>query len=137
MKKVAVWGKFDGLHPGQLEFLRHARDLGDELYAVVIPNGKVEENSGGLPAKTVEERRKELIGLEIITDAYIDCLSDGLQSILRLRPDVFAFGHDQRTQWEEKLQQYLFSQGLNPKYIYLEIYNNGIHANDLKLQTKP
>ncbi len=34
MVKVACWGKFDGLHDGHLEFLRHARNLGDGLYVV-------------------------------------------------------------------------------------------------------
>ncbi len=132
MKKVAVWGKFDGLHQGQLEFLRHARDLGDELYVVVIPNRKVKENSGELPAKTTEVRRRDLIELDVITNTYVDCLSDGLQSILTLRPDVFVFGHDQKTPWEEKLRQYLSSNGLHPEYVYLGIYNNGTHANDIK-----
>lgn len=132
MKKVAVWGKFDGLHQGQLEFLKHARELGDELYVVVVPDKKVKENSNELPVKTAEARKRELIGLDFITDVYVDCLSDGLQSILTLRPDVFAFGHDQKTQWEEQLQKYLSSQGLHPQYVYLGIYNNGTHAKDTK-----
>lgn len=132
LKKVAVWGKFDKLHQGQLEFLRHARELGNELYVVVIPDEKVKENSGGLPTKTAEARKRELIRLDFVTDAYVDCLNDGLQSILTLRPDVFAFGHDQKTQWEEQLQQYLSAQGLCTKYTYLRIYNNGTHAKDLK-----
>jgi len=132
LKKVAVWGKFDGTHQGHLEFLRHARELGDELYVVVIPDEKVRENSGEPPAKTAEARKRELIGLDFIRDVYVDSLSDGLQSILRLRPDVFAFGHDQKTQWEEKLQQYLSSQGLHLEYVYLGIYNNGIHTKDFR-----
>lgn len=132
LKKVAVWGKFDGLHQGQLEFLKHARELGDELYVIVIPDEKVRENSSNRPVKSAEERKRELIGLDFITDAYVDCLSYGLQSILKLRPDVFAFGHDQKTKWEEQLQNYLSSQGLRPEYIYLKSYNNGIHSKDIK-----
>jgi len=132
MRKIVVWGKFDGLHQGQLEFLRHAKNLGNELYVIVIPDEKVRENTGKLPTKKAKERRDRLTGLDIITDVYIDCLSDGLQSILKLRPDVFAFGHDQKTQWEEKLQHYLSSQGLNPKYVYLGIYSNRTHASDPK-----
>lgn len=131
MRKIVVWGKFDGLHKSHLEFLRHARKLGDELYVVVIPDEKVKENSGKLPKEKAESRRRELIKLEVITDVYIDCLSDGLQSILRLKPDVFAFGHDQKTQYEEKLQKYLSFKGLNPEYVYLGIYDKGIHRNDI------
>ena len=135
MKKVAVWGKFDRLHPGHLKFLEQARELGDELYVVIIPDEKVKENSGELPKKTAAIRRKELLGLDIITNAYIDSLNDGLESILRLRPDIFAFGHDQRTRWEEELQQYLSSKGLYLEYVYLKSYHNGLHSKDIRCKT--
>ena len=132
MKKVAVWGKFDSLHKGHLEFLRHARELGNELYVVIIPDEKVKENSGRLPIKTKDARKRKLLELDFITDVYVDCLSEGLQSILKLRPDVFVFGHDQKTRWEEQLQNYLSSQGLHPEYVHLGIYDNGKHNRDTK-----
>ena len=60
MKKVAVWGKFNKLHKGQIEFFRHAKELGDELYVIIIPDEKVRENSGRLPVESVEERRRKI-----------------------------------------------------------------------------
>lgn len=132
MKKVAVWGKFDGLHQGHLEFLRRAKSLGNELYIIVIPDEKVLENSGRVPRKQAEERRKELMQLDFIKDVYIDSLSNGLHSILELKPDIFVFGYDQKTEWEKKLKHYLASYGLFPEYIYLDIYNNGVHSSDFR-----
>jgi len=131
MKKVIVWGKFDGLHDGHLEFLRRAGELGDELYVVVIPDRKVQENSGMLPREVAGNRKEKLCGLDFVSNVYIDCLDDGLNSVLNLKPDVFVFGHDQMTQWEERLQKYLSSNGLFPEYVYLGVYNEGIHAKDI------
>lgn len=132
MKKVAVCGKFDGLHEGHLEFLRHARKLGDELYAVIIPDYIVLENTGQLPTKSAEQRRKEVIGSDIITDAYIDCMDNGLSSMLELKPDIFVFGYDQDPNNVERWKQRFSSMGLYSEYIRLGLYNNGTHSSDLK-----
>ncbi len=97
----------------------------------MIPDEKVKENSRSLPEKTAETRRRELIELDMISEAYVDSLNDGLESILKLKPDIFAFGHDQQTRWEERLQKYLSSNGLNPEYVCLGVYNNGIHSSEI------
>ena len=131
MKNVAVWGKFEGLHKGHIEFLKHARDLGDQLYVVILPD-KILRGHKSIVNREAEERRQDILGLEFVSEVYIDSLCEGLSSILELKPDIFALGHDQKTQWEKKLKQYLSSKGLHPEYVYLGIYNNGIHANDLK-----
>jgi len=131
MKKIVVWGKFDGLHDGHLEFLRKAKELGDELYVIIIPDEKVKENSGKNPGRTLEVRKRELLGLDIVADIYIDCLDDGLKSVLDLRPDFFVFGYDQKTKWEERLQEHLSSNGIFPKYVCLGVYSEGVHARDI------
>lgn len=132
MKKVAVWGKFDILHKGHLEFLKNAKALGDELYIIVIPDKAVSENTYKTPDRTAKERQAKLKELDFIKEVYIDSLECGLSSILQLCPDIFAFGHDQKTVWEEKLQKYLSSKNLYPQYVRLGLYNKGIHASQLK-----
>lgn len=132
MKKVIVWGKFDGLHEGHLQFLKNARELGDELYILVIPDSAVLENEKKKPEHTAEERRVALSRLDFVTEAFIDSFDSGLLSILKLRPDIFAFGHDQKTRWEEQIQDYLSSKGLHPQDVHLGVYNNGIHSSSMK-----
>src|SRR3989344_9024202 len=133
MKKVAVWGKFDGLHKGHIEFLRHARELGDELYVIIISDNAVKENTGKFPEKIAEKRKEDLLKLGFMNEVYLShSFKNSLEFILRLKPDIFAFGHDQKTKWEEQLQNYLSSKNLHLKYIHLEVYYNGIHASNLK-----
>jgi len=129
-KKVAVWGRFDNLHKGHLEFLRHARELGDELYVVLVQDEVIEKNKK--TTKSAEERKRAIMKIDLVKECFIDSLSRGLYSILSLNPDIFAFGHDQRTKWEEDLIQYLQSKDLHPEYVFLGIYNDGFHSSDLK-----
>ena len=133
MKKFAVWRKFDGLHEGHITFLRHAKELGDELYIIIISDNAVKENTGKFPEKKAGERERDLAKLDFIKDVYLSAsFKKGLDFILKLKPDIFAFGHDQKTKWEKELQDYLSSKGLFPQYIYLKAYNNGLHNRDLK-----
>ncbi len=132
MKKVVVWGKFDVLHEGHLEFLRNAKLLGDELYVVVIPDYAVKQNSQKMPKRTAIQRKEELMKLYFIKEVYIDSLDDGLLSIIKLKPDIFIFGHDQKTIWEDKLKQYLALKNIKCEYLHLGVYNDGLHLQDFK-----
>ncbi|MDD5133363.1 MAG: adenylyltransferase/cytidyltransferase family protein [Candidatus Nanoarchaeia archaeon] len=131
MKKVLVWGTFDGLHKGHLEFLKNAKSLGDKLYIIIIPDKAVKENKGKYPIKNAEERKKELLKLKFVTEVYSGLYEENLKYILKLKPEVVIFGYDQKTKWEENLKKTLSSKGIFPEYIYLEEYNNGIHSSDL------
>jgi FAD synthetase len=128
--KVAVWGVFDNLHPRHIEFLRKAKALGDELYVVVIPDLFVKENKKYLPANNSAERRKKLLNLDFVKDAYVDCLTYGLESILNLKPDIFAFSHDQKSKWEAQLKDYLDRHSLFPKYVHMSVYNEDKHGSN-------
>lgn len=131
-RKVAVWGRFDELHDGSIKFLRNAKELGDELYIVIIPNKVYEDYKEKMPKNNAEVRKNNLLNLGFVKNVFIDCLKDGLESILDLKPDVFAFGHDQKTKWEEQLKDYLKQKGLSPEYVYLTVYNAGKHGSDLE-----
>ena len=133
-KKVAVWGVFDQLHEGHLEFLKNASKLGNELYVIIVPDKAVKENKDKSPINNAEERKNMILELDFVEGAYVDCLSSGLESILNLKPDIFAFGHDQNTKWEQQLKNYLQQKGLRPEYVHLSIYNQGEHGSDLKKQ---
>ena len=132
MKKVVVWGKFDTLHEAHTEFLKNAKNLGDELYVVVIPDNLVIENTGKPPKKTAEERKYKLKELNFIKEVYIDSLTNGLDSILNLKPDIFAFGYDQKTKWEEQVKQYLSANRIYPRYIRLKTHNKEVHSSNLR-----
>jgi cytidyltransferase-like protein len=131
MKKVVVWGTFDLLHEAHKEFLQKAKKLGDWLAVIVIPDEAVIENKGKPPIFTQKERVNNLKKLEYVDEVFIDSLSRGLNSLIKLKPDIFAFGYDQKTKWERQLKRYLKEKGIKLKYIRIKT-KTIIHSRDLR-----
>ena len=50
MTKVMVFGTFDPLHPGHVDFFRQAKQHGDELVVVVALDSTVEKTKGRKPS---------------------------------------------------------------------------------------
>jgi cytidyltransferase-like protein len=96
MKKVLVFGTFDGLHPGHRAFLRQARRCGDHLTVAVAPDAIVRQLKGRLP-KIEFSRRCEQLRLEPDVDEVVASdLQLGTWEILdRVNPDVIGLGYDQ------------------------------------------
>lgn len=96
MKKVMVFGVFDGLHPGHRDFLRQAHALGDELTVVLAPDAAVGELKGKMPAHGFPERATEIA--KAFPRARVvsgDAITGSWDVVLRERPDVIALGYDQ------------------------------------------
>lgn len=96
MRKVMVFGVFDGVHDGHRDFLRQAKALGDYLIAVVAPDTQVYELKGRHPASAVEERMEELYREDHV-DRVIrgDDEMGSWRVVRRWKPDVIAAGYDQ------------------------------------------
>lgn len=94
MKKVLVFGTFDGLHEGHMKFLEQARAHGDYIIGVVARDSNVRKAKG---AGAVNSEAKRLKQLKRHVDAAIlgeRKVTYGL--IKRLKPDVICIGYDQR-----------------------------------------
>ncbi len=94
MKKVLVFGTFDGLHRGHVSFLKQARKHGDYLIVVVTRDSNVKKLKGKLPMQNEGRRAaalrkfadKVLLGEKKVT----------YRLIKKLNPDVICVGYDQR-----------------------------------------
>ncbi len=94
MKKVLVFGTFDGIHKGHLNFLKQSRRNGDYVTAVVTRDANVRKAKGRLPIFNENER---LAGIRKHVDKAIlgeKRITYGLIKILK--PDVICIGYDQR-----------------------------------------
>jgi FAD synthetase len=129
-KKVVVWGTFDMLHEGHLEFLKNASSYG-ELYVIVVPDEVVMNNKHHLPAQNHFKRKEKLERLDFVKRVYIDCVEYGLESIEIINPDYFCVGYDQLTVWEDVLSNLFDSKNINAEIIRLNIYANGLHTTDI------
>ena len=105
MKKVMCFGTFDGLHRGHEHYLREARKLGDFLVAVVALDGTVAAVKGRAPARSEGERLRQVERLGIADRVVLGGSGDKLAVVERERPDVLAFGYDQRAFTESAAEE--------------------------------
>ncbi|MBU2647849.1 adenylyltransferase/cytidyltransferase family protein [bacterium] len=132
--KVVTWGTFDLLHEGHYSFLKNASELGS-LSVIVVPDRIVFKNKNRLPVFSEKDRCKNIMRLKWVDSCHIDSLEDGLYSVINLDPDVFCFGYDQNSKWEERLIYTLQKQGCYPSFKRLGVFGNGIHSSDILKQS--
>lgn len=97
MKKVLVFGIFDGVHPGHIDFFRQAKERGDFLIVAVGQASASRKLKNKLPKHSLKKR------ITLVQDApYVDKAMPGdreqgsYKIILREKPDIICLGYDQQ-----------------------------------------
>lgn len=104
MRKVMVFGVFDGVHDGHKFFLKEARDSGDYLIAVISRDSIVHLLKGHAPKFSIAERIEKLKKIDWIDEVVMGDAELGVYSqVFKHKPDVIALGYDQ-TAMKENLE---------------------------------
>ncbi len=114
MKKVLVFGTFDGLHEGHLNFFKQAKEYGDFLVVVVARDSTVERVKKRKPKFNEQDRLKYLLtrSREWVSEARLGNEGDNPYKIIgEIKPDVICLGYDQ-THFTEKLEEKIREMGL-------------------------
>jgi D-glycero-beta-D-manno-heptose 1-phosphate adenylyltransferase len=99
-KVVFTNGCFDVLHPGHIDLLRKARQLGDALVVAINSDASVRRLKG--PARPVfseDERAELLAALEMVDYVCTFDEDTPLEAILKIRPDILVKGSD----WKDNI----------------------------------
>lgn len=124
MKKIMVFGAFDGLHVGHLDFFRQAKKHGDYLIVSVGTNKNVEKFKGKVPLFNQSERLELINELAIVDEAVAGVEEDFYEEIKRFKPDVICLGYDQWAE-EREVEKELAQVGLkDTKVIRLAPYKS-------------
>ena len=99
MVRVMATGVFDLLHPGHVYFLSEARKLGDEL-VVVVARDQTARRLKHEPYVPEHIRRQMVEALKPVDRAVLGSTTDIYQTVVELRPQIIAIGHDQK--WNEE-----------------------------------
>ncbi|TGN18513.1 D-glycero-beta-D-manno-heptose 1-phosphate adenylyltransferase [Leptospira idonii] len=116
-KIVFTNGCFDILHPGHVEYLSRARDLGDLLWLGLNSDDSVKRLKGpSRPLNSLEDRAKVLAGL-----GCVDLISGfeedtPLRLIERVKPKIHTKGGDYV---KEKLPEFSLIQSLGGEVVIL------------------
>ncbi len=122
MKIVMVFGAFDGLHPGHLDFFKQAKKYGDWLMVSVGTDKNVEKIKGRKPLFSQEERLELVNQCRFIDNAVIGAESDYYNHIKIYNPDVICLGYDQWAR-EDEVRRELDRVGLkSTKIVRLKPY---------------
>ncbi len=114
--KVFVAGTFDLLHPGHIELLEYASNLG-ELHVVVARDSTVERLKGRPPLLNEGSRLRVVSSIRYVKKAYLGDERDMLAPLERIKPDIVVLGPDQPFE-EEKLAEMIAERtGKRPKVL--------------------
>ena len=98
-----VFGTFDLLHKGHLNFFEQARKHGDYLIIVVARDKTVKKIKARLPHHKEKKRLKDV--RPFADKAVLGYIRDRYKVIKNLRPDIICLGYDQKVN-EEELEKF-------------------------------
>jgi len=109
MKKVIVFGTFDPLHKGHIDFFKQAKKLGDYLTVVLARDENIKKLKKREPRVPQTKRLEALRKANIADQVVLGDLPGNYSVLEREKPDIIAVGYDQKIPQtlKEKLKNYI------------------------------
>ena len=130
MKKVLVFGTFDTLHPGHMDFFEQARSLGDELHVVVARDETVQLVKGNLPSQNETTRAGQVAQSKSVSKVHLGYVDDKYKIIEEIRPDIIALGYDQEA-FVDALGQELEKRSIPADIVRLKPFHPELYKSSL------
>jgi cytidyltransferase-like protein len=92
--KVMVFGTFDILHKGHLNFFKQAGKYGDYLIAVIARDKTVKQVKGILPHHKEKIRLNQV--KKHVDKAVLGMIKNKYKVIEKYKPDIICLGYDQK-----------------------------------------
>ena len=138
MKKtrVMVFGTFDGLHKGHLNFFKQAKNFTENSFLIVsIARDKNVIKIKGKKTRLSEQERLALVKkCSLVDKAILAGKNKYLPHILKENPDIIALGYDQKAYVRElknDLKTMFNGAGKRIKIIRLKPFKENIYKNHL------
>jgi FAD synthetase len=136
LKKVMVFGTFDPLHKGHLNYFEQAKKHGNYLVVVVARDETIRKGKNREPSKPEKERIEKIRELEVVDKVLLGYKGDKLQIVKQENPDILCLGYDQKVCIEE-LRERLKKLVLKPEIKRMkpfkpEKYKSSIFRNNFR-----
>lgn len=131
--KVMLFGTFDGLHPGHLNFFKQARRLAAgkaRLVVSIARDANVFRIKKRYPIRGERERLKILRATKLLDRVVLGGEKNYLAHIVREKPDIIALGYDQKA-YVKNLRENLAKKGLKVKIVRLKPYKKEKYKSSL------
>lgn len=133
---IMVFGTFDGLHKGHIDFFKQARAKSKNPFLVVsiARDMNVKKIKGKLPHNSESKRLLLVKRNKLVDKVVLSGKSNYLPHIVKEKPDIIALGYDQKN-YTKNLRKDLQKRGLKTKIVRLKPHKEHIYKNSLlKLQ---
>jgi FAD synthetase len=139
--RVMVFGTFDNLHPGHLNYFKQARQFGEEVIIIIARDQNVLRIKGRAPQENERIRlrhvRRVLKESGGRGQAVLGSLTNQWLVLKKYRPEVIALGYDQRVDLprlkSEIVKFLLFCKIKRLKPYHPEKYKSSYCLNSAKL----
>ena len=124
-----VFGTFDMVHEGHVDFFRQARALAPDPYLIVsVARDPVVARIKGAKPRRSEKERYSLLERNTLVDEVVLGQEDGyIEHIQEAKPEIIALGYDQSGEYVERLEKDLFRVGVKAKVVRLKAFQPGTY----------
>ena len=128
--RIMVFGTFDILHKGHLEFFRQARGLSSNPFLIVsvARDKNVNKIKGAIPLNKEKSRLEAVKKLGVADKTVLGSANNYLSHIIKEKPDIIALGYDQKA-YTENLKKLLERKGLLVKIFRLKPHKAHIYKS--------
>jgi len=130
--KIMVFGTFDGVHKGHLDFFKQAKKITENSFLIV----SIARDKNVLKIKGSSPALKELDRLDLVkktkfaNKVVLASKTNYLANILKEKPDIVALGYDQKY-YVSELRKDLKNKRILTRIIRLKPYKKNIYKNHL------
>ncbi|MFA6076983.1 MAG: adenylyltransferase/cytidyltransferase family protein [Candidatus Paceibacterota bacterium] len=131
-KKIMVFGTFDGLHKGHIDFFKQAKNLAQISFLIVsIARDKNVKRIKGKSSYLNENQRLALVKkCKLVDKAVLSGIKNHIPHIIKEHPDIIALGYDQKA-YVQNLKKDLKNKGLIVKMARLKPFKEKIYKSHL------
>ncbi|MEI6581239.1 MAG: adenylyltransferase/cytidyltransferase family protein [bacterium] len=130
--RIMVFGTFDGIHKGHLNFFKQAKNFTKNSFLIVsiARDSNVLKIKGRKPDLVETERLKLIKECNFVDKTILAGKTNYLKHILKESPDIIALGYDQKA-YVQNLKKDIKNKGLKIRIIRLKPYKEKIFKNHL------
>lgn len=131
-KIIMVFGTFDILHPGHINFFEQARKLVKEPFLIVsvARDFNVKKIKNNTPLNKEGKRLEQVSLCSMVDKAVLGGKSNYLKHILKENPDIIALGYDQSA-YVNKLKTDIRTNSLKIKIRRLQSHKPHLYKTSL------
>ena len=130
--RIMVFGTFDILHEGHLNFFKQARALSKAPFLIVslARDVNVKKIKGKRPVHSEKHRLRYVKKSNLVNKAVLGGLKKYLSHIIIEKPDIIALGYDQKA-YVDNLNEQLASKGWKGRIVRLKPFKSHIYKSSL------